>query len=565
MTILLNKKTLKMGFTSTVALALLALSNNIEVQAQEQNTDPAGAEASVTQAQNNQPTNQQNEVNRISGYDRYHNAAEISASGWNESDKAYVVQGDDPANALTSLPLAGSDDAPLLYTRENETTEATDHELDRLEAKEVVLVGDQDKISAEVENKLSDEKLDVSRVEAKDKYQQSVEVAKQKFAQNPGKKHDVFITNGEVLSDALSISTVSAQKGIPILLTKSNSLYSSIKDLAPFISRFTIIGGTSSVSQKVENELKALGPKVSRIDGKNRYEVNRNILYHYGTSNKHYYVVNGEKFSDAIPTSLLAANDGSGVLLVKNHHYNTLKQQLTFAAQQGVSRFTLVGGNHSLSQKTENFLRNPKSFYTINTMNKKAALSATKGQHVVSSSLYKPAAQHVDVSKYAGKDITITQKAQYNNDIYYLVAVGNKEIGWVKPEAIADDRLAFQWPSDAKHITSNFGYRIHPIYRTSRLHEGIDISGGGRILASEAGVVTRANHHSSYGNLIIIDHGNGFTTRYAHLKDFKIKAGQQVSRGQHIATMGTTGLSTGVHLHFEVRENGAAKNPLNYI
>lgn len=554
-----------MGLTSTVALALLALSNNIEVQAQEKNTDPAGADASITQTQNKEASNQQNEVNRISGEDRYHNAAEISSSGWKQSDTAYVVQGDDPANAITSLPLAGSDDAPLLYAREDQATEATEHELDRLGAKEVVLVGNEDKVSAKVENKLSDENINVSRVEAKDKYQQSVEVAKQKFAENPGKKHDVFITNGEVLSDALSISTIAAEKGIPILLTKGDSLYSPIKDLAPFISRFTIIGGTSSVSKNTENELKALGTDVSRIEGKNRYEVNRNVLYHYGTDNKHYYVVNGEKFSDAIPTALLAANNGSGVLLVKNHHYNTLKEQLSFAAKQGVSRFTLVGGEHSLSQKTENFLRNPKSFYKIDSVNKKAALSATKGQHIISSSLYSAVAQHTDVSKYANKDITITQKAQYNNDIYYLVEVDNKQIGWVKPEAIEDDRLDFQWPSDAKHISSNFGYRIHPIYKTSRMHEGIDISGGGRILASEAGVVTRANHHSTYGNLIIIDHGNGLSTRYAHLKDFKIKTGQKVSRGQHIATMGTTGLSTGIHLHFEVRENSVAKNPLNYI
>lgn len=556
---MLNKKTLKMGLTSTVALALLALSNDMEVQAE--TTDPAKTNISTSQ----QESGQQNEVNRISGEDRYHNAAEISASGWKESDTAYVVQGDDPANALTSLPLAGEDKAPLLYTRKDEPTEATEHEVDRLDPKEVVIVGNEKQVSPKVESKLADQNTEVTRVEGQDKYQQSVEIAKQKFAQNPGKKHDVFITNGEVLSDAMSISTVAAQKRIPILLTKGNSLYSPIKELAPFISRFTIIGGTSSVSKNVENELKALGPKVLRIDGKNRYEVNRNILYHYGTKDKHYYVVNGEKFSDAIPTALLAANNGSGVLLVKNHHYNTLRDQLSFAAQQGVSRFTLVGGEHSLSKKTEDFLRNPKSFYKINTINEKAALSATKGQHTISSSLYSTLAQHSDVAKYAGKDIVITQKAQYNNDVYYLVTVDNKQIGWVKPEAIVDDSLSFQWPADAKHISSNFGYRIHPIYRTSRLHEGIDIAGGGRILASEAGIVTRASRHATYGNLIIIDHGDGFTTRYAHLKDFKVKAGQKVSRGQHIATMGTTGLSTGVHLHFEVRENGVAKNPLNYI
>ena len=99
------------------------------------------------------------------------------------------------------------------------------------------------------------------------------------------------------------------------------------------------------------------------------------------------------------------------------------------------------------------------------------------------------------------------------------------------------------------------------------MHTGVDIAGGGRILSAEAGTVTRAAHIGGYGNTIEINHGNGLSTLYAHLAPGGtfVSPGQKVSRGQHIATMGTTGNSTGVHLHFETKVNGQHTDPMNYI
>ena len=115
-------------------------------------------------------------------------------------------------------------------------------------------------------------------------------------------------------------------------------------------------------------------------------------------------------------------------------------------------------------------------------------------------------------------------------------------------------------------ITSEFGYRIHPILGYNRLHAGTDIGGGGPITAAKAGTVTVAGYHNSYGNYVKIDHGNGISTLYAHMKsDLRVSAGQSVSQGQQIGTMGTTGSSTGVHLHFEVHKNGTPVNPRNYV
>jgi len=115
-------------------------------------------------------------------------------------------------------------------------------------------------------------------------------------------------------------------------------------------------------------------------------------------------------------------------------------------------------------------------------------------------------------------------------------------------------------------VTSEYGYRNHPVYGGGRLHAGIDIGGGGSISAAKAGTVTTASYHPSLGYNVIIDHGNGIRTRYGHMTSgLRVAPGQSVSQGQTIGTMGTTGTSTGVHLHFEVHVNGNQVNPRGYV
>ncbi len=115
-------------------------------------------------------------------------------------------------------------------------------------------------------------------------------------------------------------------------------------------------------------------------------------------------------------------------------------------------------------------------------------------------------------------------------------------------------------------VTSEFGYRIHPIEGTRKLHAGIDIGGGGPITAAKSGTVVSASFHGSLGYNVMIDHGGGIRTRYAHMTPaLQVAPGQSVSQGQQLGTMGTTGSSTGVHLHFEVHVNGSPVNPRNYV
>jgi murein DD-endopeptidase MepM/ murein hydrolase activator NlpD len=116
-------------------------------------------------------------------------------------------------------------------------------------------------------------------------------------------------------------------------------------------------------------------------------------------------------------------------------------------------------------------------------------------------------------------------------------------------------------------LTSNFGTRVHPVTRKSTFHKGVDIAAprGNPVYAYSSGTVTYAGWASGYGNFIAISHGKGMVTRYGHLSAINVRVGQQVSVRQRIGAVGSTGVSTGPHLHFEVLINGSFKNPLNYL
>lgn len=124
----------------------------------------------------------------------------------------------------------------------------------------------------------------------------------------------------------------------------------------------------------------------------------------------------------------------------------------------------------------------------------------------------------------------------------------------------------FAWPI-AGRIMSGFGYRIHPIFRVRRFHLGIDLAApyGTLVKAADGGQVIQAGYFGGYGNSVMLYHGGGFATWYAHLSSINVSIGQFVQRGQVIGLVGSTGWSTGPHLHFEVRINGAPQNPRAYL
>jgi murein DD-endopeptidase MepM/ murein hydrolase activator NlpD len=116
-------------------------------------------------------------------------------------------------------------------------------------------------------------------------------------------------------------------------------------------------------------------------------------------------------------------------------------------------------------------------------------------------------------------------------------------------------------------FSSNFGYRIDPFTGTQTFHEGIDFPAerGTPIVAAASGKVIEAGVHPQYGKILAIDHGNGLVSRYAHASEVFVSEGDLVVRGQRVATVGSTGRSTGPHLHFEVRLNGVPQNPVRFL
>lgn len=125
----------------------------------------------------------------------------------------------------------------------------------------------------------------------------------------------------------------------------------------------------------------------------------------------------------------------------------------------------------------------------------------------------------------------------------------------------------FVHPIQGYPMTSRFGWRVHPIFHTRKMHTGQDYGApaGAKIRAADSGVVISAGWRGGYGKAIIIDHGKGLVTLYGHTSAYYVRAGQRVTRGQIIGAVGSTGYSTGPHLHFEVRVNGVPVDPLHYL
>jgi len=128
---------------------------------------------------------------------------------------------------------------------------------------------------------------------------------------------------------------------------------------------------------------------------------------------------------------------------------------------------------------------------------------------------------------------------------------------------------SFIWPSYvSRRVTSPFGTRYHPVYHVYKYHSGVDIGGvgyGSDVHAADGGTVITAEYSSGYGNYVVISHGNGYSTLYGHMSKLLVSAGETVSQGDVIGLTGSTGVSTGPHIHFEIWLNGSRVNPLDYF
>lgn len=175
----------------------------------------------------------------------------------------------------------------------------------------------------------------------------------------------------------------------------------------------------------------------------------------------------------------------------------------------------------------------------------------------------------IDEYKSTMKKIAeLERKAQEPNKTTTTPSSSQTGTGATTGAGIVSGTGKFTWPVPGyTSITSYYGYRIHPVYGIYKLHNGIDIGApkGANFVAADDGVVILAQDYGGYGNCVVISHGNGLCTRYAHGTSILVSTGQKVTRGTPVLTVGSTGISTGNHAHFEVSVKGVTVNPLNYL
>lgn len=171
------------------------------------------------------------------------------------------------------------------------------------------------------------------------------------------------------------------------------------------------------------------------------------------------------------------------------------------------------------------------------------------------------------LSKLTAQELELQNKIdEYNSQVAEIEA----EIRLLALNSISKDYIggAMIWPVPGyTGITSEYGMRVHPITGAYKLHTGVDIGApmGASFVASANGIVSKATYNSAYGNMVIIDHGGGVQTLYAHGSEIIAQIGQTVKAGDEVLKVGSTGYSTGPHAHFEIRINGQTVNPLEFL
>lgn len=273
--------------------------------------------------------NQSPKTERLQGIDRFETAANISKSGWqNGSDYVVIVSGETFPDALCSVPLAKKYNAPLLLTSKNNLSSAAQSEIERLNAKHIIIIGGEGVVSKNIENSILNSakiKPDLKRIWGKDRFETSAKVA-----QEIGISDKVILTNGYNYADALSVSSIAAKKTMPILLTDNNNLPDSIKNYINEKKPTTsyIVGLEGAVSKNVENSLNRIISKSAiRIGGSDRFATNINILKQFDNEinfdNLFLAAGNGttgDEFADALSGAALAAQKGAPIILT----YKTL-------------------------------------------------------------------------------------------------------------------------------------------------------------------------------------------------------------------------------------------------
>lgn len=292
---------------------------------------------------------------RLSGQSRYETAVEISKSTWSNSDSVVLAYGEDFPDGLAGVTLAYSKDAPILLTRSSDLPQSTLTEIQRLNAKNIYVLGGTGVISTNIEEQLKHLNYNVVRISGLNRFQTAIQVGK---AIKKDSTDTAVIATAYNFPDTLSIGPEAARNGMPILFTDERSLTLDTRQalIDWKIKKVVIAGGTGVVSSQVESQIKALGISVERLSGSDRYETSLSIARRYNTNNcQDFVMAKGEDFPDALAGGALAAKEGLHILLTSSN--NVANGILSYLDELKARDIYILGGTGAISENVKDYIK----------------------------------------------------------------------------------------------------------------------------------------------------------------------------------------------------------------
>ncbi|OXS54410.1 putative cell wall-binding protein [Bacillus sp. V-88] len=281
-------------------------------------------------------------VERISGKDRYETALQSALKGWESgSDEMLLATGTNFPDALAGAPLAYEKDAPILLTYKNSLHPAAEKAIRELGVNKVTVLGGTGVISDQVVEEINDLGVSVTRIGGMNRYETAAAISK--LLPN----HEAaVVVNGNNYPDALSVASIAAQKGYPILLSEKSRVPAPSLNRARQYEHTYVIGGTGVIDEAALSELK----QPERIAGANRYETNASIIKEFNANNGAIFIATGTQFADALTGSALAAHNGVPLFLTPTDRLHPAIRSLMIDFSYDV---TILGGENAISPKTE--------------------------------------------------------------------------------------------------------------------------------------------------------------------------------------------------------------------
>ncbi|APT45076.1 cell wall-binding repeat-containing protein [Bacillus safensis] len=291
----------------------------------------------------------QHTVSRVEGSNRYEVAVNTAKRGWQEAPAVVLVGGDAYADALSAVPYAYQQGAPVLLTNAGSLSGAVKTGLQQLKTKRVTILGGTASISEKVVKQLKALNLSVSRIQGKNRYELAANVAKHMKSASAA-----VVVNGSAYADAVAIAPYAAKQGYPILLTDAKGLREETANLLKnkAVKRTIVIGGEASINKTAFQKL----PSPVRISGANRYEVAAQIAKTYPMKTSQTFMSHGYAYADAAAAASIAAKQGQTLLLTDAQTVPDAIRKVIGAKQ--MSAFSVVGGTSTIQSNVITQLKN---------------------------------------------------------------------------------------------------------------------------------------------------------------------------------------------------------------